>query len=126
MLRDAERPCRPSARRRSGSRNRTAAGWLSPVRLRFSGLFARLVDFDRQRPSGHLSRVFGIVGEGHELHVVRIYRTRREDLVLHPFKQSRPVRAAEEHDGKVLDLARLSEGERLEELVQSTEATWKD
>ena len=50
----------------------------------------------------------------------------REHDRAHPVEQAFPVGRAEQHDREVLDLARLCERERLEQLVQRAKAAGKD
>src|ERR1700747_2125637 len=47
-------------------------------------------------------------------------------MLAQPVEQTLPVRRAEKDDRKVLDLSRLRESERLEELIERAEAARKD
>ena len=67
-----------------------------------------------------------VVGEVHEVEVLRRDLALGEHRVAQPAEQAAPVRRAHEHDGERRDLAGLHQGERLEQLVEGAEAAGED
>src|SRR5688572_28401820 len=68
----------------------------------------------------------GVVREQHQVHVAGRDLALDEDAGLKPANEPRPVVAAEEDHGELIDLPRLDERERLEQLVQRAEAAGED
>src|SRR5262249_30578619 len=67
-----------------------------------------------------------VVRDVEELQVLGREHRRREPVLAQPVQQPAPVAAAKQDDREVLDLARLSQGQRLEQLVQRPETAWED
>ena len=67
-----------------------------------------------------------VVGDEHEVQVLRRDLAGRHHGVADPLEEAAPVLGAEEDDGEVPDLVRLDERERLEELVHRPEPPGED
>src|SRR5205809_6281779 len=115
-----------SGRRRSGKRCRAAKLPLSRLYLWLAGVLPWLADADGERLGGHLGGLLRIVGDGHQVEVLWRDRAASEHHLPHPAEQTGPVLGPIEDDRKVLDLARLGKGQRLEELVEGAQTAGKD
>ena len=67
-----------------------------------------------------------IVRDEHQIHVLPRDLPARQHRAANPLQKAAPVARIEEHHGEVADLARLNEGQRLEELVHRPEAAGED
>src|SRR5688500_11354326 len=73
-----------------------------------------------------LPRLLHVIGDDQALEVIGRDLALAEYRPLDPIQQPLPIRAAEQDHWEILNLPRLDQGQRLEQLVQRAEAARKD